>query len=131
MAEIARVYVMPGPIGDRKVYLVRKEEKEEPGHPALEISVSLQDSVHWVSSEERKFKVVKLKAIKKDRATLSEKELANAPRPFYRRFPEDNKEPEFQISSGPARPDAIGYTYEAHFEFEDGNQCDPHIHVNP
>jgi hypothetical protein len=131
MAETARVYVMPGPIGDRKVYLVRKEEKEEPGHPALEISVSLQDSVHWVSRDERKFSVIKLKAIKKGCDILTDEESAIAPRAFYRRFPDDNQDHEFQISSGPARPEAIGYTYEAHFDFEDGSQCDPHLQVNP
>ena len=143
MAEAARVYVMPGPIGDRKVYLVRKHEQEEPGHRPVEISVSLQDSVHWVSNEGQKFRVRELKPIHKDSATLttdrqrdpkslsSEEELANAPTPFYRRFPEENRDYAFQISSGPARPEAIGYTYEAHFEFDDGAEIDPHIHIGP
>ena len=143
MAEGARVYVMPGPIGDRKVYLVRQQEQEKPDHPAVEISVSLQDSVHWVSNEGR-FRVKELKAIdyqdptclttdrqKDPISSASEKDLVNAPTPFYRNFPDENREYAFQISSGPARPECIGYTYEAHFEFEDGAQTDPHIHIGP
>ena len=136
----APVYMMPGPIGDRKVYLVSKDEKDEPGHRAIEISVSLQDSVHWVSKEGNKFKVRELRPIAKDPcppATDKERDsksfamaedLADAPYPFYRKFPDESQHA-FQISSGPARPEAIGYTYEAHFVFEDGDECDPHIHI--
>src|SRR6267142_4319644 len=109
MAEGAKLYVMPGEIGDRKVYVVR--EGEEPhDHPEVEISISKQDSVHWVSYG-KKFKVAKLVPV--------DKEKSSAPKhPFYREFPGENPEHTYQINSGPARPDALGHIYEAHFDFE-------------
>src|SRR5437870_13639666 len=55
MAEAAKLYEMPGEIGDRKVYVVR--EGEEPhDHPGIDISISKQDSVHWISYG-KKFRV--------------------------------------------------------------------------
>jgi hypothetical protein len=126
MAEGAKLYVLPGEIGDRKVYVVRKDYEEPKDHPAIEISVSLQDSVHWISYE-NKFRVAKLvpRGVNADKAP---------PHPFYREFPENpttGPSHAYQTNSGPARPDAIGFTYEAHFEFEDGSSLDPHIRVGP
>jgi hypothetical protein len=126
MAEAAKLYVLPGEIGDRKVYLVRKDYEEPRDHPAIPISVSLQDSVHWISYE-KKFRVAKLvpKGANADKAP---------PQPFYREFPEQSDTGpihSYQTNSGPARPEAVGFTYEAHFEFEGGGGYDPHIKVNP
>jgi hypothetical protein len=127
MAEGAKLYVLPGEIGDRKVYVVRKDYEEPKDHPPIEISVSLQDSVHWISYE-KKFRVKKL---------VPKPENSNRvppPQPFYREFPEPTgtgPTHAYQVNSGPARPEAIGFTYEALFEFEDGSGYDPHIKVNP
>jgi hypothetical protein len=128
MAEAAKVYVMPseGPlseIGDRKVYLVHEVEPED--HPAIDISISRQDSVHWISSD-RRFRVTELKLKYKCKGADD-----NPPeQPFYRTFPDDNREFAYQVNSGPARPGTHECTYEAHFEFEDGTQGDPHIQIH-
>lgn len=124
MAEGAKLYEFPGEIGDRKVYVIRKGEKEPEDHPPLEISFSKQDSVHWVSYE-MKFRVLKLEPIE-------EKADCAPAQPFYREFPEPidgGPKYAYQINTGPAKFSAIGFSYKAHFEFEDGSLYDPHIHV--
>ena len=126
MAEAAKLYEFPGEIGDRKVYIIRNgEEKPEP-HPALEISFSKQDTVHWLCYEQ-KFRVLKLEA--------AEEGADCAPaHPFYREFPEGEQSgPKYgyQVNTGPAKFESIGFTYKAHFEFEDGSRFDPHIKVGP
>jgi len=119
MSEPARVLPMEMPVGEGKRYPIDWRKTPEQ-HPQVEISVSLQDSVHWCCSD-KKFRVLK----------VDRHEDPNAPLPlFYRRFPEDNPEFGYQVNSGPARPDGIGHTYKAHFEFEDGTELDPHIRVN-
>jgi hypothetical protein len=122
MAEAAKLYEMPGEIGDRKVYVVR-EGQEPHDHPGIDISISKQDSVHWVSYG-KKFRVTKLVPIDKKKDSAPE-------HPFYREFPDENLEHTYQINSGPARPEALDHTYEAHFHFEDGSEADPHIRVGP
>jgi hypothetical protein len=120
MRATAKVLPMHVPIGKRKPYLIdwRKTPKQ---HPEVEISVCLQDSVHWYC--DKKFRVLKVGRHEED---------PHAPLPlFYRRFPKDNPEFGFQVNSGPARPEAIGHTYKAHFEFADGTKLDPHIRVTP
>jgi hypothetical protein len=123
MAEAAKLYVIPGELGDRKVYVVRKGEVEPEDlaslehHPALEISVARQDSVHWISYEQR-FRVAKIQPL-----------TSGPAHPFFRKFPEDNPEFAFQINSGPARQEAVGHVYRARFEFEDGCAADPHIRI--
>jgi hypothetical protein len=122
MAQTAKLYVIPGEIGDRKVYVVR--EGEEPKkHPEVYVSISRQDSVHWISYE-KKFRVTKLVPI--------DGKKGSAPKhPFYREFPGDNLVHTYQINSGPARPEALNHTYEAHFHFEDDTESDPHIRIGP
>ena len=122
MAQTAKLYVIPGEIGDRKVYVVR--EGEEPkDHPEVEISISKQDSVHWVSYG-KKFRVTKL-------VPIDEKRHCAPEHPFYREFPGHNQDHTYQINSGPARPEALNHVYEAHFDFDDGSEADPHIRVGP
>src|SRR5438445_13264871 len=83
MAEAAKLYEMPGEIGDRKVYVVR--EGEEPhDHPGIDISISKQDSVHWISYG-KKFRVTKL-------VPIDEKKDSAPEHPFYREFPGENPE---------------------------------------
>lgn len=122
MGEPAEVYQFPGEIGDRKIYVVH-DEPEPADHPAIQISISRQDSVHWVSYSKR-FRVSGLKFLSK------EKDVGvPPPHPFYRKFPDDSRDYEVQINSGPARPEAEGCTYEAFFEYEDGSHVDPHIQI--
>ncbi len=111
MAQTAKLYVIPGEIGDRKVYVV--SEGEEPkDHPEVDVSISRQDSVHWISYG-KKFRVTKL-------VPIDEKKDSAPEHPFYR-----------EINSGPARPEALNHTYEAHFQFEDDSEADPHIRIGP
>jgi hypothetical protein len=126
MAEGAKMLQFPGEIGDRKIYVIKKGEKEPKDHPALEISFSKQDSVHWVSYEQ-KFRVIRLEPTG-DKADCAPKH------PFYREFPEQvvtGPKYAYQINTGPAKIDAINHMYKAHFEFEDGTLYDPHIRINP
>jgi hypothetical protein len=122
MGEPARVFEFPGEIGDRKIYVVHNAP-EPADHPAIQISISRQDSVHWISYSQ-KFRVRELKF--KDNG---DKAGVHPEQPFYREFPRDSGEFQAQINSGPARPEAEGCTYEAFFEFEDGSQVDPHIQI--
>jgi hypothetical protein len=123
MSEAAKVYQFPGEIGDRKIYVVHNGP-ESADHPPIEISLSRQDSVHWTSYTQR-FRVRALKF--KDKLPWAQGKPPE--HPFYRRFPDDSPEFEVQINSGPARPDACGFIYEAFFEFEDGSKVDPHIQI--
>ena len=123
MGEPAEVFQFPGEIGDRKIYVVHDEPEPE-GHPAIQISISRQDSVHWISYSKR-FRVSKLKFLCKEKGVVG----VPPPHPFYREFPRDSQEFTAQINSGPARPEAEGFTYEAFFEFEDGSHVDPHIQI--
>jgi hypothetical protein len=122
MGEPAEVLQFPGEIGDRKIYVVHNGPDPK-DHPAIQISISRQDSVHWTSYSQR-FRVSKLKFKCNEKGTLDHPE-----HPFYRKFPDDSPYYEAQINSGPARPEAEGCTYEAFFEFEDGSQADPHIQI--
>ena len=123
MGEPAKVFEFPGEIGDRKIYVVHNEP-EPADHPAIQISISRQDSVHWTSYSQG-FKVRELRLIAK-----GPNAVPNPPKhPFYREFPTDNPEFEVQINSGPAKPEACDCTYEAYFDFEDGSQADPHIQI--
>ncbi len=106
--------------GEAKLYLIESGKSDEE-HPEVNISVSLQDSVHWYCND-KKFRVLKVDRYHDD----------NAPLPlFYRRFPEDNLEFSNQVNSGPPRPEAVNHHYKAHFEFEDESKLDPHIRVKP
>ena len=81
MAQTAKLYVIPGEIGDRKVYVV--SEGEEPkDHPEVDVSISRQDSVHWISYG-KKFRVTKL-------VPIDEKKDSAPEHPFYREFPGEN-----------------------------------------
>jgi hypothetical protein len=124
MGETAPLYTIPRKIGENKVYDVCAKEPED--HPALQISVERQDSVHWVSAT-KKFRVSKLTF--QERTQEADGNCEVPEQPFYRNFPADNVEFAYQINSGPARPKAIGLIYKASFEFEDGTMYDPHIQI--
>ncbi len=122
MGEAAEVLQFPGEIGDRRIYVVHNGP-EPVDHPAIQISISRQDSVHWTSYSQG-FKVRELRLKEKPN------DMLEAPKhPFYREFPRDSPSFETQINSGPAKPEACGCTYEAFFTFEDGNEVDPHIQI--
>jgi hypothetical protein len=122
MGKPAEVLQFPGEIGDRKIYVVHKGTDSK-DHPAIQISISRQDSVHWTSYSKR-FRVSRLEFLSKEKGAGDP-----PPHPFYRKFPDDSPHYEVQINSGPARPEAEGCTYEAFFEFEDGSHVDPHIQI--
>ena len=124
MGETAPLYTIPRKLGENKVYDVCAEEPED--HPALQISVERQDSVHWVSAD-KKFRVSKLTF--QERTEEADDNCEVPDQPFYRKFPEDNRDYAYQINSGPARPEAIDLIYKATFEFEDGTIVDPHIQI--
>ena len=85
MGEPAKVFEFPGEIGDRKIYVVHNAP-EPADHPAIQISISRQDSVHWISYSQ-KFRVRELKF--KDNG---DKAGVHPEHPFYREFPRDSGE---------------------------------------
>jgi len=94
-------------------------------HKEVEISVSLEDSIHWFCRK-MKFRVLSVHP-DYDRTP-------NAPEPlFYRLFPKDNPEFAFHVNSGPARAGTEGNWYKPIFEFDDNadpekrTKLDPHI----
>jgi hypothetical protein len=100
---------------------IEKEKEIEKDHPAIDISISLEDSVHWFCSD-MKFRVL---------SVHPGKENPDAPVPlFYRRFPEDDPEFANHVNSGPARRGTENNVYKPIFEFQDGHTLDPHIRTN-
>ena len=73
MGQTAKVFEFPGEIGDRRIYVVHNEP-EPADHPAIQISISRQDSVHWISYSQ-KFRVSELKF------KYNEKGIGGSPRP--------------------------------------------------
>src|SRR5207245_11614479 len=97
--------------------------KEAEDHPAVDISVGMEDSIHWFCRD-KKFRV---------KSVYPAKENPDAPAQlFYRRFPEDNLKFAFHVNSGPARPEAgeKDYVYKPVFEFEDWWGLDAHIRTH-
>ncbi len=103
-------------------------DKPTKAHPEVEISVSMEDSIHWFCRE-KKFRVVSVNPDDDSKAAGAPAQL------FYRRFPEDNIEFAYHVNSGPARPGAGEkcFTYKPVFEFDDNvdpnkrTKLDPHI----
>ena len=115
---------MKPPMGRQIDYEIfsRKTEKE---HPATDIYVSLEDSIHWFCRD-KKFRV---------KNVHPDAETPDAPTPlFYRRFPEDNPQFAYHVNSGPVRPETGEEgkvnVYKPVFEFEDGKVLDPHIRTH-
>src|ERR1700730_2258134 len=114
MSEAAKILPMEAPrpaIGwqiDYEIYYRKKPED----HPEIDISVSMEDSVHWFCRDQR-FRVLSV-----------DPEDPEAPAPlFYRLFPIDNPNFAYHVHSGPARWDAWKgkeNVYKPLFEFEDG-----------
>jgi hypothetical protein len=109
-------------LGEAKSYKIDWEHPKEIPHEEVEISLGLQDTVHWYC--DKLFRVTMVGP------NLEEDPNAPMP-PFYREFPDDNREFGYQVNSGPARPHAMNHKYKAHFELEDGTKIDPHIRVGP
>jgi hypothetical protein len=116
------------PMGWQIEYEVCYDKKAEE-HPAVEISVSMEDSIHWFCRE-KKFRVVSVDPDDASKAAGAPAQL------FYRRFPEDNTQFAFHVNSGPARPGTEkSFTYKPVFEFDDNDgdpkkertKLDPHI----
>jgi hypothetical protein len=92
-------------------------------HPEIELSVKMEDSVHWFCRD-KKFRVASVKPVRK----WNPKEPKAPEQLFYRRFPEDNKAFAHHVNSGPARSEVgKNFWYKPLFEFEDGTTLDPHI----
>jgi hypothetical protein len=98
-------------------------DKPPEEHPEIELSVSMEDSIHWFCRD-KKFRVESVNPYH-ERNPKGRKAPA---RLFYRRFPEDNKVFAHHVNSGPARSEVgKGFWYKPVFEFEDGTKLDPHI----
>ena len=96
-------------------------EDIEKDHPAIDISISMEDSIHWFCRD-MKFRVLSVDPVKAN---------PNAPSSlFYRRFPDDNTEFAYRVNSGPARQGTEDGVYKPLFEFEDGHKLDPHIRTH-
>ena len=100
-------------------------EDIEKDHPAIDISISMEDSIHWFCRD-MKFRVLSVDPVKAN---------PNAPPSlFYRRFPDDNTEFAYHVNSGPVRPETGEEgkvnVYKPVFEFEDGKVLDPHIRTH-
>jgi hypothetical protein len=94
-----------------------KKPKE---HKEVELSVTLQDSIHWFCRDHR-FRVV---SVHPDR-----ERTPNAPEPlFYRPFSDNIDEYSYHVNSGPARSKVgVDQFYKPIFEFDDKTRLDPHI----
>jgi hypothetical protein len=125
MPETAKILPMETPrpaMGWQIEYEIYYGKKPE-DHPAVDISVSMEDSIHWFCRD-MKFRVLSVHP-----------ETPGAPAElFYRKFPEDNREFAFHVNSGPAKPGTGNhYIYKPVFEFDDEEhtQLDPHIKTGP
>ncbi len=129
MPETAKILPMEAPrpaMGWQIEYEIYYGKKPE-DHPPVEISVSMEDSIHWFCRDQR-FRVV---------SVLPNSDNAPAEL-FYRRFPKDNPDFAYHVSSGPARAGTGNhYTYKPVFEFDDDpdpehrTKLDPHIKTTP
>jgi hypothetical protein len=125
MSKAAKILPMEAPrpaMGWQIEYEIYYGKKPE-DHPPVNISVSMEDSIHWFCRDQR-FRVVSVRPISEDAPA----EL------FYRRFPQDNLEFANHVNSGPARPGTGNhYIYKPVFEFDDEKhtKLDPHIKTNP
>ena len=125
MSKAAKILPMEAPrpaMGWQIEYEIYYGKKPE-DHPPVNISVSMEDSIHWFCRDQR-FRVVSVRPTSKDAPA----EL------FYRRFPQDNLEFANHVNSGPARPGTGNhYIYKPVFEFDDEKhtKLDPHIKTNP
>ncbi len=100
-----------------EIYYGKKPEE----HKEVELSVTLQDSIHWFCRDHR-FRVVSVHP--------DPERTPNAPEPlFYRPFSEDNiDEYSYHVNSGPARSKVgVDQFYKPIFEFDDNTRLDPHI----
>jgi hypothetical protein len=112
------------PMGWQIEYEVCYDKKAEE-HPAVEISVSMEDSIHWFCRN-MTFRVLSVHP--------DPKRSPNAPLPlFYRPFPDEKPKFANHVNSGPARPGTEGNWYKPVFEFDDKEhtKLDPHIKTNP
>jgi hypothetical protein len=121
MSETARILTMEPPrpaMGWQIEYEIYPEKTPE-AHPEIELSISMQDSIHWFCRT-KKFRVVSVHP--------DPKLNPNAPELFYRPFSDDIDEYTYHVNSGPARSTVgVGYRYKPVFEFEDKTKLDPHI----
>ena len=97
MSETATILTMEPPrpaIGWQIEYEIYYGKKPE-DHAPVDISVGLEDSIHWFCCDQR-FRVMSLHP--------DPMQNPNAPAQlFYRQFPNDNMEYAYHVNSGPAR----------------------------
>jgi hypothetical protein len=111
---------MRPPMGWQIEYEIYPGKQPPEAHPEVQLSVSMEDSIHWFCRDKR-FRVLSVHP--------DPERTPKAPEPlFYRRFPEDNLEFAYHVNSGPARSEVgEGNWYKPIFEFEDETRLDPHI----
>ena len=124
MSEGAKILSMRPPMGWQIEYEIHCE-KPPKDHPEVEISVSMEDSIHWFCRD-KKFRVLSV------HPDLERSPKAPTPL-FYRPFPEDPEHPPefaYHVNSGPARRGTEDNYYKPVFEFDDGTKLDPHIRTH-
>jgi hypothetical protein len=103
-----------------KQYFGRRLHAHDP-EIATEVSVGKQESIVWVA--DRPFSIVKIEKSRHGHHGKKFKEVEGAPRnPFYRDFPAygykgKNEKKWYRLSSGPAKPKAIGQRYKITLKF--------------
>jgi hypothetical protein len=115
---------LPKPSMGRQIEYEIYYGKEPEEHKEVEISISMEDSIHWFCRD-MKFRVL---------SVHPDERSPNAPLPlFYRPFPDEKPKFANHVNSGPARPGTEGNWYKPVFEFDDKKhtQLDPHIKTNP
>jgi hypothetical protein len=113
------------------VFVRRRTESEKrafESHPPIIVYVAEQESVLWWSDSMRfRIKIEKGTPTQGWRpANASPTPKDCPPHPFYRKF-EGKEEPARLISSGPAKPEAVGCTYPVTITDAGGKKIDPHI----
>jgi hypothetical protein len=116
---------LPKPSMGRQIEYEIYYRKGPKAHKEVEISVSMEDSIHWFCRN-MTFRVLSVHP--------DPKRSPNAPLPlFYRPFPDEKPKFANHVNSGPARPGTEGNWYKPVFEFDDKEhtKLDPHIKTNP
>ncbi len=115
------------------------EMKPHDDQPPAIISVSHQEPVLWISDSPFRILDISREGVppkKVRRLAIRRARYARPPRnPFYREFPRQGRalrgrDGKYRLSTGPAKPNAVGYGYKITFRIE-GKVVDPCIVCAP